>query len=228
MSSAASSPLNSPTSTPPTSPRSVVVVVRTLPASTACLLGQMVSKWSMWRFHAGWRGLANFAPQPPSSVGGGGSKEAFDNPSPTKKPVITKKPRQTKKSSSPKVGEGVHSCAACSWNDPKCGFEPHSMASQGKIPLDRKPCGKNAYVEVDDGEGGRIWVCAVHSRPCHDVCSRCSKNKFISYDGGHGKAYLQTGFLVGDIYHEGTCETLLREGSSKLAKLGYKSRTSVD
>ena len=201
MSSTTSSPLVSPSNSAPPSPRGLLVV--SIPAvispSLACLIGQMFTRWSLVKMVAGFQSLKGF-------------------PSPKAKPKSPKAPK------TPKTPIEVHPCQACSWHDPKGDFTPVDDAAQGKIPLDRKMCGKNGTVEVDDGKGGKIWVCAIHARPCSDTCSRCQKNKHIDFDGGHGKAYLQTGFFCGDCYVEGTCEALIREGASKLAKLGYKSR----
>lgn len=208
-STAASSPLVSPVSSAPGSPRAGAVAYEAvhLPAvispSLACLIGQMFTKWSFVKMVAGFHSLKSYSP--PAQA----------------RPKAPRAPRTPK---SPKTPVEIHPCQACSWHDPKGDFTPVDEATQGKIPLDRKMCGKNGTVQVDDGQGGKIWVCAVHARPCADTCSRCQKNKHIDFDGGHGKAYLQTGFFCGDCYVEGTCEALIREGASKLAKLGYTSR----
>ena len=219
-STASSSPLHSPACSAPASPR-FSEPVRCMPLMTACLFGQMVTRWSLVRLMNGFKTIQMMppptsTPSPPIPF-----SAAPTTPKPPKTPTVPATPK------TPKTVAESHPCQACSWHDPKGDFEPHALATQGKIPMDRKPCGKIGTTKVSDGVGGEIWICTIHSRPCHDVCGRCTKNKHVDFAGGHGKAYLQTGFFCGEVFVEGTCEALIREGASKLAKLGYGSRMAV-
>ena len=138
-------------------------------------------------------------------------------------------PKKTKVAkSTPKSPGPVHFCAACSWNDPKKGFDPHADALAGKIPLDRKPCSKKGSIEFKDLDGKPIWVCATHAKPLTNACSRCVKAGIEC--SHHCHAYLQTGYFSADgKYIDGSCGALQREGLAKLAKLGFASRfTNID
>ena len=102
-------------------------------------------------------------------------------------------------------------CQACSWNNPVGNFVPARLASEGKIPLDRKPCSYPAKHKLLTPSGDTIWTCSIHNKPnsCH--CVDCVNHRICYQKRGYiSHTY---GFV------QGCCGALKREGERKLVKL---------
>ena len=216
-----------------------VALPQVISPNLACVVGQMLTKWSLIKLASGFKALHVVAAMGKSAdtskvVMIGGGSPASSSSSPAAAPAAapkrrTKTPARGKPKTPSKSALSSVFCAACSWNNPVAGFDVDPLASSGKIPMDRKKCAKAGSIQVKDHLGQEIWVCAVHAKATAETCSRCAKNKHVTCDHGHGFAYLQTGYIASDgKYCEGTCVALHREGASKLAKMGLKRMAEID
>lgn len=143
------------------------------------------------------------------------------------KPVAAKAKTAPKaaKPKTPKTPVDSYMCCATSWNNPNDSWEAHDLATQGKIPYDRKPCGKKGTIEFKDANGDTIWMCATHAKSSSGPCARCTKCKDVEDEVTHKVNYLQIGYFAANgEYVDGECESLKCEGTKKLAKHGMKSR----